>query len=190
MFVATIAGAQTISLTPPPTLGTNSESALGLIGRGILSLALGVIDKTPTNFAIAPYATYAVDAKKFGGGIAGVYNVNNYFGAVVAVDYIGGQFLGVSGGIQIQMLIHPLSSFGVTNFSLTPFAISAVGTSLQGGGGGNGAVQTIETAGLDAHFGHLWGGQFLVGGAYGTRSGAGAYSGGYINAFIGWKKGF
>lgn len=174
---------------PPAALGTSSQSALGLIGSGLLKLGETVISTSPTNFAVAPYGTYVVDKKKFGFGLAGVYNVNNYFGAVVAVDYVD-QFLGVTGGIQLQLPTHPLAHFGLTNFMVMPFVISAVGTSLQGGGSGNGGVQTINTAGIDTHFGHLWGGQFLVGGAYGTRTGAGAYSGGYLNGFIGWKKGF
>jgi len=176
---------------PPAVLGTNSQSDLGLIGHGLLDLGLKLYDAVPTNITVAPYGTYVLSQKKFGYGLGVGYNLSLgpvSGGPIVLVDHVD-QFLAFSGGVTLQADLHPLAHWGINSFTVTPFGITAVGTPLGGAGGNNGGLQTINSLGADVKFGHLWGGQFLVGGAYGTRTGAGAYSGGYINGFFGWKKG-
>ena len=98
-------------------------------------------------------------------------------------------FVGINGGIQLQLPLHPLTNYGYPNFELTPFGVSAAGSPFQGTSNNNG-LETIQSAGLKLGFGHLWGGDFGVGVLYGTRTGAGTYSGGYLNGFLGWQKGF
>jgi hypothetical protein len=176
---------------PPAILGTNSQSGLGLIGSGILRLGLQLYDAVPTNITVAPYGTYVMSQKKFGYGLGVAYNLSLgpvQGGPILLVDHVD-SFLAFSGGLTLQADIHPLAHWGITSFTVTPFGITAVGTPLGGAGGNNGGLQTINSLGADIKFGHLWGGQWLIGGAYGTRTGAGAYSGGYINGFAGWKKG-
>lgn len=182
----------TTNVNPPVVLGTNSTSSLGLIGNGLLGLGKTIINATPTNIVIAPYGTYVVQPKKFGYGLGVAYNLSLgpvSGGPIVLVDHVD-QFLAFSGGLTLQSDLHPLSWFGMTSsFVLTPIGIAAVGTPLAGGGGSNGGIQTLTSVGADFKFGHLWGGQFLIGGAYGTRTGAGTYGGAYVNVFAGWKKG-
>lgn len=184
--------ADTTNSTPPSVLGTNTTSSIGLIGKGIIGLGLVVYDAMPTNIAFAPYATYALKPKQFGGGLAVCYNMSLgpvKGGPMVAFDYIGGHFLGFNGGLTFQTDIHPLGMWGITNFVFTPIAITGIGTPITGAGSDNMGLQTASSIGADIKFGHLWGGQFFVGGAYGTRTGAGSYDGGYLNVFGGWKKG-
>lgn len=176
------------NINPPTALGTNSTSSAGLVIKGTLSLLERVYDAMPTNIAVAPYGTYVIQAKKFGYGVGAAYNLSLgpvSGGPIILIDHVD-QLFGFSGGVTLKGDIHPLTFIGVTNFVVTPFGITAIGTSLAGGP--NGDIQTISSVGADFKFGNLWGGKFLIGGAYGTRTGAGAYSGGYINGFIGWKK--
>lgn len=185
---------QTASMAAPPAiLGTNSQSDLGLIARGVLGLGRQVIDAMPTNLTVAPYGTYVLQPKKFGYGVGIAYNLslNDTFsgGPIVLLDHVD-TYMAFSGGVTLQADLHPLAWFGVQNstFSVTPFGITAIGTPLSGAGVSNGGVQTINSVGADIKFGHLWGGRYVIGGAYGTRTGAGAYNGGYINGFAGWQR--
>jgi hypothetical protein len=148
--------------------------------------------KSATNYAIAPYATYAPKAPtKWGGGVLAIYNVSKYFGAGVGVDWLG-SFSLVSGNIQLKLPTHPLASLGgnwaVLEF--TPFAIGGIGTPFSGAGSANGGISTIEDAGLQIKFGHLWGGQFGVEGTYGRWTGSGPYDVARMHAAVSWQKGF
>lgn len=190
-LLASVTHAQTNIDTPPAALGTNSQTSLGLIGTGLFRLGQQIIDATPTNIVIAPYGTYVMQPKKFGYGIGVAYNISLgpvQAGPIILIDHVD-EFLAFNGGLTLQADIHPLAHWGITSFVLTPFGITAAGTSLGGAGKNNGGIQTINSAGADIKFGHIWGGQWLIGGAYGTRTGAGAYSGAYLNGFAGWKRG-
>lgn len=159
------------------------------IGSGLLTIGEAIYNASPTNFAIAPYGTYVVSAHKFGYGLLAAYNVSQHIGIVAGIDHID-QFLGVNGGIQLSLPLRPLARFGFTNLVVTPFVISALGTPFGGAGNANGGLQTINSAGADIAIGHVLGGRFILGAAAGTRTGAGAYGGEYINAFFGYKRGF
>lgn len=143
--------------------------------------------KGATNYAIAPYATYAPKAPtKIGGGILGIYNVNNYVGAGLGLDWLGG-FSMVSGNIQLKLPIN-MGQFiaSMTNFTVTPFALGGIGAPFSGGSG----ASIIEDVGAYAQFGHLLGGQFVVGASYGKWLGSGPYDVTRYHGFFGWKKGF
>lgn len=141
---------------------------------------------TATNYAFEPYATYAPALKKAGGGIFVAYNVNNYVGAGVAVDYLG-QFSLVSASLQLRYAIHPLANYGAPNFAIVPFVMTGVG---KGMGGATGAGIITWDAGGYFQFGEWWGGSFNLGGAYGQWENAGPYSGERWHIFGGWSKGF
>jgi hypothetical protein len=168
--------------------GTNPPS----ITSGLLQIGSAIYNDAPTNLGFYPYGTYVLSAKKAGGGLALVYNVNPddaiKVGVLAGVDYID-RLLGVNGGVQLSLPIHPLAAYGNTNFALVPLAISAIGTPLQGTSNNDG-IETINSVGLALEFGHFLGGRFSLGGLYGTRTGAGAYNGGYLNGFLGWQKKF
>lgn len=149
---------------------------------------------TATNYAIEPYATYMAKApagNKFGGGILAIYNVNNYVGAGLGIDYLG-QFSLVSANIALKMPIHvgtylPSSWTWATNVVVTPFALTGVGTALSGTSQN---ISAIEDAGGYLSFGHVLGGRLNVGIAYGQWLNAGKYTGQRDHIFFGWSKGF
>lgn len=159
------------------------------VGKGLLQLGGAILNATPTNLALAPYATYVSKPKKWGYGLLLAYNFNNYVGVITGVDHVD-QFLAVSGGIQLSYPVHPFASLGLPNVELRPFAGTELGTALQGTGVNNGGIQTINFAGAAIDFGHVLSGHFFIAGAGGTRTGAGSFSGLYCYGSAGWSKGF
>ena len=202
-LVATITASLTFSLLaqeetnlPPISFNTNSlgwAQALQQWGQAALSAA-------PTNLAVVPYATYAPSAPhKWGGGILTLWNITPYLGAGMGMDYLG-SFSLVSGDVEVQAPIQPLSFLGssLTNFTLTPFALGLAGTPVGGAGSANGSLATAAVVGgsFDPFtlFGSssptILGGKLALGGAYGNRFNAGDYSGKFFNFFIGWRRDF
>lgn len=145
-----------------------------------------------TNYAFEPYATYAPDVpkgKRIGGGALVVYNINDYVGAGIGVDYLG-RFSLLSANVTLKVPVQPFKSFGpswLRDVSTTPFVLGGVGTPL---GGSDSSVTAIADVGAFIGFGHLWGGQFNVGACYGKWANADPYSGVRYHAFAGWSKGF
>ena len=87
----------------------------------------------------------------------------------------------VSGNIQLKLPI----SVG-QSIKFTPFVLGGIGAPFSGGSG----ASLIEDAGAYAQFGHLWGGQFVVGASYGKWLGSGPYDVTRYHGFLGWMKGF
>ena len=145
-----------------------------------------------TNYAVEPYLTYASEApsgNKIGGGAFIAYNISKYVGAGLGFDYLG-QFSLVSGEVQLKVPTQPFAWTGVswlTNVVVAPFALAGVGTAVSGSS--SGAI-AVTDAGAYVQFGHLWGGRFNAGAAYGRWDNAGAYSGPREHIFVGWSKGF
>lgn len=171
----------------PPETNAPSSGLLSGIWEGIQSSGL----LKATNYAIEPYATYAPSAPKgqqFGGGLFIAYNLNNYVSTGLGVDYLG-QFTMASADVQLKYATHPFSSLGgaLTNIAVVPFGLVGAGHPL---GGASSGVVAITDVGAYIGFGHLWGGQFNVGGAYGRWDNAGVYSGNRYHAFMGWSRGF
>jgi hypothetical protein len=190
LFTSVLAASALI--TPRSALGQTNSIAGGLteIWDAIESSGLA----TATNYAVEPYLTYAQNApsgNKVGGGAFIAYNVSKYLGTGLGVDYLG-QFSLVSADVQLKVPTQPFTWTGIswlTNVTLAPFALAGVGTPLSGTGSSGGAI-AVTDAGAYVEFGHLWGGRFNVGGAYGEWENAGAYSGPREHVFIGWSKGF
>lgn len=175
---------QTPTNTPPAAPPTGGLLAAGETIWSDLESA--------TNYGVAPYLSFGLNNHKVGGGVLALYNFNNFIGAGIGADYLG-SFSLVSGNVQLKLPLQPLQFTKwpwATNITLTPFVYTGIGTPLSGSGQNNGGVSTHIGVGDYITFGHLWGGRFEVGGAYITRSGAGAYSGKYANAFFSWSHGF
>tara|TARA_R110000868_G_scaffold195048_6_gene440755 strand:+ start:1193 stop:1798 length:606 start_codon:yes stop_codon:yes gene_type:complete len=155
---------------------------------------------TATNYAIEPYLTYApklANGKSYtGGGVLAMYNLNNYVGAGLGIDYLG-QFSLVSGNVSLKYAISagdylkeyvPLLPSAVTNITLVPFALGGLGIPCSGGTGSG--VSTIEDAGAYIQYGNFLGGKFNTGACYGQWNNAGDYSGKRYHIFAGWSHGF
>ena len=213
------ASAQTSPILPvPPVLQTNTTLVTTVTSNNVPVLSYSVPAPSPatlvvsngalsqlwssisgsgilkaTNYLIAPYGTYAPNAPtKYGGGLIAVYNVNNYVGLGLGLDWLG-QFTLVSANASLSLPTHPLRGlFGSTNtsgffynFTVTPFALAGAGMDL----GGTGA-HTIWDAGLQTKFGHWLGGEFGAGVAYGAWQGSSAYDVKRYHLFLNWQKGF
>jgi hypothetical protein len=172
----------------PATNAPTISSGLTEIWDAIESSGL----TTATNYAVEPYLTYAPEApggNRIGGGAFIAYNLGKYLGTGLSFDYLG-QFSLVSANVQLKVPTRPLSFIGsawATNLVVAPFALAGVGTGLSGSTGG---AIAVTDAGAYVQFGHLWGGRFNVGGAYGRWDNAGIYSGPRAHIFVGWSKGF
>lgn len=144
---------------------------------------------SPTNYAAEIYGTYAPKAPtKIGGGALLAYNVNNYVGLGIGLDWLGSLSL-VSANVQLQAPFHPLPN-QLPNLILSPFIISGVATAYTGGSSFNGNAVIISDVGAYLKYGHLWGGQFNIGGCYGRWTGTGAYDVPRYHVFAGWQHGF
>jgi hypothetical protein len=188
-MAASLAIAQTDTNTPPPVTNTNGPST-GLLSDIFNSVKASGLTKA-TNWSIDPYATYAPNVakgSKIGGGLFLTYNVNQYVGAGLGVDYLG-QFSIVSANVSLKYATHPLGFLGssFTNIAVIPFGIAGIGKAT--GGTSSGAIAVTDVGAYIA-FGHLWGGQFDVGAAYGRWDNAGDYSGVRYHIFAGWSRGF
>lgn len=148
-----------------------------------------------TNYSFNPYGTYAPAAPKgnrFGGGFLMTYNVSQHVGLSLGVDYLG-HFSMTSGNATLKADVYPARYLGmtgsITNFYATPFALAGLGAPT-GGTGGLSSTALITDVGINIPFGHLWGGKFNVGAAYGEWMNAGVYSVHRYHFFAGWQKGF
>jgi hypothetical protein len=169
---------------------TNNLGIFGTLGQDIDNS--GILNAT--NYAFAPYATYAPSAPKgrqWGGGLLAIYNVNNYAGMALGGDFLG-QFTMVSGNATLQLPIQPLKTYSflpdsIKNVQVVPFGLIGVGKTLSGGGS---TFASITDIGGAIKFGHLLGGQFGTGYSYGRWDNAGIYSGVRHHLFLDWSYGF
>jgi len=186
--------------------GISTSSVLTDLGvSGSLELLWNAVDSSDilqaTNWAVAPYLTYAPSSKNnFGGGALAIYNVPQLSGSLGAVGAaLGADWLGswslVSGNITIQTDTHPLAHISwlaglpsyITNITVTPFALVGVGTPMSGG---NQGAATIWDTGAEIKFGHWLGGNFGTGITWGEWMNAGAESGHRYHFFLSYQKGF
>lgn len=168
---------------------TALDNAINALGFGI------------TNYSIDPYVTYAPSVpkgdSKFGGGILALYDFNQNASAGLGMDWLG-QFSLVSGNFELKAPFHVASIFpSLTSSSwyqslvITPFALGGVGTPYSGDGHFNGSAMVISDVGGALEFGHLWGGRFDAGIAWGKWIGSGPYGNvTRYHAFFGFTKGF
>jgi len=171
---------------------TAQTNALAALEHAVVSSSIA----SATNYAFAPYITYAPKApqgNRVGGGVLTVYNVNQYVGGALGIDYLG-QFSLVSGDLTLQYPTRPLlrvptikQTAFASNFWVTPFVLGGLGKPLAGTESG---VAVITDVGVQTKFGHFLGGQFGAGACWGEWANAGAYSVKRYHGFINWSKGF
>lgn len=150
-----------------------------------------------TNISVNPYLTFAPKtppgSAKIGGGLFIGYNISQNFAAGLALDWLGHLSL-VSAQVNIQAPFHlvTLATFlkpypWANNVSITPFVMAGAATPYQGNGQFNGTPFVTSDIGGYILFGHLWGGQFDAGGAYGKWTGSGPYANvTRYHLFLGW----
>ena len=175
MALGAQAQTNTVATNAPPAW-TTLDQIIALVG-------------SPTNYAVAPYATYAPNApSKWGGGIMGVYDVNQNVGLGLGLDWLG-SFSLVNANLTLQAPFHPLPS-QLPSFVVSPFVLAGAATPYSGDGKFNGTAVVTSDFGAYLEFGHLLGGEFGVGGAYGRWSGAGPYDVPRYHGFLSWEHGF
>lgn len=180
-----------IALATMTIVGKSQAGWLGDIGDAFSASSL----TKATNYSFEPYATYAPKLAnkndRFGGGALVFYNLNNNVAAGLGVDYLG-RFSLVSGDLTLKLPIKPFSTLASTNsfwhnVTVTPFVLGGIGKPLSGTSSG---VAAIADVGAALSFGHLWGGQFNTGFAWGQWLNADPYSGERYHVFFGWSKKF
>ena len=150
-----------------------------------------------TNYSIAPYLTYASAIKssdKVGAGLLAIYNVNNYVGAAMGVDYLG-RFSLVSGNVTLKADMQPFKQITffswlpdtIKNVWVTPFTLLGIGQPL---GNTTEGAATVWDVGASVKFGHWMGGSFGAGATWGEWQNAGDYSGHREHLFFEYQKGF
>jgi hypothetical protein len=179
----------TVTTNDTPVTPTASDLSWSAVAKNLYNDVKGF-----TNIAVAPYGTYAQNVPKgashIGGGALIIYNVNEYVGTGVGVDWMGDWTM-FSGNVKFQLPVDVGTYFGNTNKTLviTPMIIAGIGTPI-GSAASQSTVLTRTAAGADIKFGHLWGGRFFAGLLYDNVQGAGEYSGGQYHGFVGWKRGY
>lgn len=119
------------------------------------------------------------------------YNFNQNVGLIIGYDYLwAAKKFGqadsanlVKGGISLQVGLQPLKNFGLTNFTVTPFAFALVAT-------GNGNVSEILGGGVKTRLWTWKGFDLDTGVLYEDRTGAGFWNGRYLGGFLAVTKGF
>jgi hypothetical protein len=157
------------------------------LDRGFNALFGGGI----TNFSVDAYGTWAPKApkgtQKIGGGVLALYDFNQNASAGIGLDYLGSLSL-VSGNFEGKLPVHistllPFLEDATTpqwlktigNQVMIPFGLVGIGTAYTGNGHFNGAPMAITDIGDAVTFGHVLGGEFNGGVAWGKWIGAGPY---------------
>jgi hypothetical protein len=197
----------TNSITTITGTTTNSAAAPAEFLPASLEQLWAAIDNSDvlqaTNWALAPYVTYAPSAAdKVGAGALAIYNVPQLtsslgsVGTALGVDWLGSWSL-ISANATIQVPTHPLAHItwltpmlpaSVTNITCVPFAIAGIGTPMSGSSTAGAA--TLWDVGYQVKFGHWAGGNFGVGITWGEWMNAGPESGHRYHIFVSYQKGF
>lgn len=207
LFITIIASCA--SLLNAQTTSTNVPNLMGDFGNILKDVGLS---SNPSNYAAALFMGIKTikndDGKRpVSSGLVIVENVNNYVGIAGGIDHL---WLGgkpgsaniVSGGLSLKAPFYPLRMgagfFGINlgtntwayNFLATPYAIVLIGTPINGTGN-DGGLATINRAGANLDLYTFKGGWKLgLGGDFGNRTGAGKYSGNWIDGTLNIRKGF
>ncbi len=138
-----------------------------------------------------PYFTIANGAPdKYGGGVFVAYNVNDYLGAGIGLDYLGILTM-PSGQVTIKAPLQPLKKIGldwvVTPFAFAGLALPVTTTSSKVDSADSGSIGSIVGTGATVMFGSFtaWGKPITLGGGAAVTkwSGMGDYSGTHVEIF-------
>ena len=156
------------------------------LGKSLESLG------SSTNWGWVAYMTKgnhkdAAGHTAYGGGILGLYSINNFIALGGGVDDLTGldnkgQATIISADVQARLPIHPLASFSTNsfaqNFTTTFYLYTGTGTPFGATINSSFIVHEGEGVNLDlVSFGNDW--NFGIGYAMIQRQNAGVYSGGY-----------
>ena len=190
------------------TTGTNGVATTNVLSdlgvSGSLANLWNAIDASDilqaTNWAVAPYLTYAPSAADHvGAGVLAIYNMPQLssslgqVGAALGADWLGSWSL-VSGNVTLQVPTHPLANISWLSFlpasikgaTMVPFAVAGIGTPMSG----SGSEATLWDVGDQVKFGHWLGGSFGAGVSWGEWMNAGRESGHRYHFFLSYQKGF
>ena len=182
-------GALTISASAQTT---NSAPS---VQNGLQEIADAISQST--NWAVAPFYGRATTGNKSAAGVIAVWNFNDNVGVIGGYDRLwssgqASQANMVSGGLKLQVSIHPLAFTGLaalTNIVATPYVASLVATPT-GGTSNNGGLAAINRAGLELEIMQWKGLELHAGIDYGNRTGAGYYNGNYVDFNVAISRGF
>ena len=197
------------------TVSTNTSTpSEDFLGLGATASALGQAIQTSgllnaTNYAVAPYLTYAPSAKDhFGAGLLVPFDfpalsgTNGAIGMALGADWLGSWSL-VSGNVTLKAETHPLN-IGVLSFlpasvrsiGAEPIAIAGIGAAMSG----NSGAATIWDLGYNVKLGpwldsmaggnHAWLDGLGCGFTWGEWMNAGAESGHRYHFFLSWRHNF
>lgn len=96
-----------------------------------------------SNLLVIPYGIYDTGSGHVGAGIAGIYNINEFFSAGLRLDFLNGSLWMPSVNAQAQL---PFTLFGKVR--VVPFSLAGVATPIAGKERDNGTVVGIFGAGL------------------------------------------
>ena len=149
-----------------------------------------------TNLSVTTYGTYTPSIKTWGAGLVLTRNIplggGINTGIGIGVDWYDQQWYAVNAQVGLSADMAPLSAFGgfTTNLIVSPFTFIGIGTPFGNQTQGTaGNLETIVAGGAILHVAQVLGGEFGIGGAYGTRSGLGAASGVFYGGLLDltWK---
>ena len=155
----------------------------------------------PSNYAVAVFMGHSMSGNQLSAGFVVVENVNNFVGVIGGLDHLwyGGKTGSgnvVAGGITLKAPTHPLSFLSSDTNSWThkvvmgPYVVAMVGTPLNGTGSSDGGLASITRAGINVDVYNISGWELALGGDYGKRTGAGNYSGDWVDVMLNIRKGF
>ena len=124
-----------------------------------------------------PYGTYAPSAPShIGGGLFVAYNVSEYIGAGIGLDYLG-RLTMPSGQVTLKLPLTPLKFIGL-DWIVTPFAFAGISTPITAKSDGIGSITGAGASMKFASF-TVFGKQADIGlaGAVTKWTGCGDYSG-------------
>lgn len=151
-----------------------------------------------SNMVYAPFFARKLTGNADEAGLLGFYNFNNNVAAGIGIAHLwqpsGGQASStftLSVGLSLRADIYPLKVFGLTNFAVEPFGITAVGTPVNGENHGN--LMNANRIGAAVQIYKFNAGKniitFNAGAFYGNQTGTGYFDGNYAGGFTagGWS---
>lgn len=125
---------QTNAVAPDPvspfTVGTNAPASTNSWFGPHVGGVIDFLSQSGSNWTVIPFVTFLEDDQReeLGGGIAAIYSISDYAGAMLRLDYLDGEVYMPSGNFQLQL---PITLFG--KVQAVPFALTGVATSLNSG---------------------------------------------------------
>ncbi len=176
-------GPATINVPPPPPTFSDALSVFGRSVAQSTNLAvIGFVGKKLTSGSNPDYVAGGLVSFNLMKNLALVGGAEHLWGETNSASFT------LSGGIGLNASFNVLSNSWL-NLNLNPFAISLVGSPLNGANGGN--LMNVNRLGADFDIHTFQDGWVVsIGGAYGNRTGCGLYDGNWADIFLAVKHKF